>query len=80
MPKILDRLVSQLKAQGYNASSAFAIATKMLQKAGDLKKGTRVATKQGIVRGNMTPAQREKARANHTGSYKKALRSNRIPK
>jgi len=32
MPKILDRLVSQLRAKGMSEKSAYAIATKQLQK------------------------------------------------
>lgn len=63
MPKILDRLVSQLKSKGYSKSSAFAIATKALQKAGDLKPGTRIATSKGLKRGAMSPSQRAKLRA-----------------
>lgn len=63
MPKILDRLVKQLEKKGYPTGSAYAIATSTLQKAGDLKKGTQEATKKGIKRGNMTPAERAKDRA-----------------
>lgn len=63
MPPILDRLVKQLKAKGVSTSSAFAIATKSLQKAGDLKAGTREATIKGKRRGQMTPGARAKDRA-----------------
>lgn len=63
MPKILDRLVSQLKAKGKDQSSAFAIATKALQKSGNLKPGTQEATAKGVKRGNMTPEARAKDRA-----------------
>lgn len=63
MPKILDRLVRQLKAKGKSAKAAFAIATSALQKSGNLKKGTTKATAKGTKRGNMTPAQRAKDRA-----------------
>ena len=62
MPKILDRLVGQLQAKGKSKSSSFAIATSALQKSGNLKPGTQEATPKGVVRGNMTPAQREKSR------------------
>jgi hypothetical protein len=62
MPAILDRLVSQLKAKGKSTSSAFAIATKALQKSGNLKKGTQQATPKGTRRGAMTPEQRKKSR------------------
>jgi hypothetical protein len=60
MPKILDRVVSQLKAKG--VANPYAVGVSAMQKAGNLKQGTLQATKQGIKRGNMTPAQREKAR------------------
>ena len=63
MPKLLDRAVSQLQAKGMSKSQAFAIATKSLQKAGDLKPGTRTATAKGTKRGEMTPAARAKDRA-----------------
>lgn len=63
MPKILDRLVSQLKAKGMPESKAYAIATKQMQKSGNLKPGTNQATPKGIARGNMTPQQREADRA-----------------
>jgi hypothetical protein len=60
MPKILDRVVSQLKAKG--VANPYAVGVSAMQKAGNLKKGTIEATKQGVRRGAMTPAQREKAR------------------
>ena len=63
MPKILNRLVSQLKEKGYSEKAARAIATSQLQKAGNLKKGTAQATKKGKQRGNMTAAQRAIDRA-----------------
>lgn len=44
-------------------SQAFAVATKKLQEAGDLKKGSTKATPKGEKRGNMTPAERAKDRA-----------------
>lgn len=62
MPKILERVVNQLKAKGYKTSQAYAIGTASLQKAGDLKKGSNKATVKGTRRGNMTPAQRAKTR------------------
>ena len=62
MPKILDRLVGQLEAKGKPKGQAFAIATSALQKSGNLKKGTQEATPKGVVRGNMTPLEREKSR------------------
>jgi hypothetical protein len=62
MPAILDRLVSQLKAKGYPASKAYAIAVSQLQKQGNLKKGSTEATPQGKKRGAMTPGERAKDR------------------
>lgn len=61
MPAILERLVNQLQAKGYDKSAAFAIGTHALQRAGDMK-GSK-ATKKGKKRGGMTPAQRAKDRA-----------------
>ncbi len=63
MPKILERLVSQLKAKGIDKGAAYAIATKKLQQSGNLKKGSTEATAKGVQRGNMTPAARAKDRA-----------------
>ena len=63
MPKILDRLVSQLKAKGKSKDAAYAIATSSLQKSGNLKKGSSKATPKGKRRGKMTPAARAKDRA-----------------
>ena len=63
MPKILERLVKQLEDKGKDKSSAYAIATSVLQKSGNLKKGTQEATPKGIKRGNMTPSARAKDRA-----------------
>ena len=40
MPPILTRLVGQLKAGGMVDPKAHATATAVLQKAGDLKKGS----------------------------------------
>ena len=61
MPKILDRLVKQLKDKG-NVDNPYAVAVSAMQRAGNLKKGTVQATRQGIKRGNTTPVEREKAR------------------
>jgi hypothetical protein len=63
MPKILDRLVSQLEAKGKSKKSAYAIATSQLQKSGNLKKGTNTPTAKGRRRGKMTAAQRAIDRA-----------------
>lgn len=72
MPKILDRLVSQLKANGKSEKAAYAIAVSGLQKSGNLKKGSTEATAKGKKRGKMTPAERAKDRVRkHTGTKKK---------
>lgn len=71
MPNILDRLIQQLQKKGFSKGSAFAIATKRLQKAKVLKKGTQSLTKKGQKRSKMTPAQRAKSRA-AKGSKKSA--------
>lgn len=63
MPKILDRCVRQLVANGKSKSAATAICTSSLQKSGNLKKGSNKATAKGEKRGNMTPAERAKDRA-----------------
>jgi hypothetical protein len=60
VPKILDRVVSQLKAKG--VQNPYAVGVSAMQRAGNLKPGTTQATKQGIRRGNMTPAARARAR------------------
>lgn len=70
MPAILERLVKQLMSKGKSKSSAFAIATSTLQKAGDLKPGSQQATAKGAKRGAMTPAQRSKDRAAKKSKHK----------
>lgn len=70
MPKILDRLVSQLRAKGMSQSEAIAVATKTLQRAGDLKPGTTQATSKGKQRGAMSPAARAKDRASRGTAHK----------
>ena len=70
MPKILERLVSQLQAKGKSKSSAYAIATSVLQKHGELKPGTQKATAKGKRRGAMTPAARAKDRASKRSKHK----------
>lgn len=81
MPAILERLVSQLQAKGKSKSSAYAIATKALQRSGNLKPGTQEATAKGKRRGAMTPAARAKDRAakkakRKTSDYKYNRKSN----
>lgn len=63
MPKILERLVSQLEAKGKSKKAAYAIATSALQKSGNLKKGSVEPTAKGVRRGNMTAEERAKDRA-----------------
>jgi hypothetical protein len=60
MPKILDAAVKRIKARGVSTSSAYAMATSALQKAGELKKGHNTATAKGIKRGKMTRAERHR--------------------
>jgi hypothetical protein len=85
MPKILDRLVGQLEAKGKPKSSAFAIATKALQKSGNLKPGTQEPTAKGTKRGEMTPGERAKDRqASYSGGkpsdFKYSSKTNRARK
>ena len=70
-PKILNRLVFQLKRKGMNTGQAHAIATKQLQKSGNLKKGTQKATAKGARRGRMTPRQRAISRGRSPNSIPK---------
>lgn len=62
MPVLLDKAVKKIRAKGASKSSAFAIATSALQKAGDLKKGSNKPTAKGVKRGTMTAAQRAATR------------------
>ena len=70
MPKILERLVSQLEAKGTPKSKAYAIATATQQKAGNLKKGTQELTPKGKKRQDMGAEGRAKDRAAKHGSHK----------
>lgn len=65
MPQILDDAVRSIMKDNpkLSKSSAYAIATKSLQKSGDLKKGTVEATKKGDRRGEMSKATKAKTRA-----------------
>lgn len=69
MPKILDRLVSQLKAKGMPEGEAFAAANKTLQKAGDLKPHSQTPTAKGLARTKMGAEGRAKARASKTSPH-----------
>jgi hypothetical protein len=70
MPKLYDRLVSQLKAKGMPEKEAYAVAAKQLQKAGDLKPGTQELTSKGKVRQEMGAAGRAKDRAAKASGHK----------
>jgi hypothetical protein len=59
MPGLLDKAVNRIKGRGVATKSAWPMAVAALQKAGDLKKGTVKATKQGTARNAMTRAQRQ---------------------
>lgn len=81
MPAILERLVNQLQAKGKSKSSAYAIATAVLQRSGNLKKGTQQATSKGKRRGAMSPSERAKDRAakksdKSTTAYKYSSKTN----
>jgi hypothetical protein len=85
MPKILERLVGQLKAKGMPDSSAYAIATKQQQKAGNLKPGTQELTSKGAKRQAMGAAGRAKDRAakssgGNPSDYKYNAKTNRATK
>lgn len=62
MPKILDEAVKAIKQKqpGTPTSSAYAMATSTLQKSGSLKSGSNKPTKQGVARGQMSRAERER--------------------
>lgn len=82
MPKILERLVSQLQAKGMPKNQAYAVATSQLQKAGNLKPGTQDLTPQGKRRQEMGAAGRAKDRAarysgHGTGDYRYSKKTNR---
>ena len=62
-PKILERLIGQLKSKGMEVGQATAIATSTLQKSGSLKSGSHTLTKKGAKRQGMGAAGRAKHRA-----------------
>ena len=65
MPAILEDAVKSIMKDNpkLSESSAYAIATRSLQKSGDLKEGTVEATEKGQRRGEMSKATRAKTRA-----------------
>ena len=62
MPKIVERLVSQLVSGGMSKDKAYAVAVSKMKQAGNLDSHGKETAK-GKKRGNMTPAQRAKDRA-----------------
>ena len=62
-PKILERLINQLKDKGFGVGAATAIATEQQQEAGNIKKGSHELTKKGKKRQKMGAAGRAKDRA-----------------
>jgi len=65
MPAILDDAVKSIMEDNpkMSESRAYAIATKSLQRSGDLKEGSQEATRKGARRGEMSKATRAKTRA-----------------
>jgi len=65
MPAILEDAVKSIMKENpdMKKGSAYAIATKSLQKSGDLKEGTVTATEKGKRRGEMSKRTRAKTRA-----------------
>ena len=76
MPAILDKAVKSIMREtpDMKESSAYAIATKQLQKSGDLKEGTVEATEKGKRRGEMSKATRAKTRAQKYKTERKMSR------
>lgn len=69
MPKILERLRSQLQAKGMDKSQAYAVATSQLQKHGVLKPHSQELTSKGKKRQEMGAAGRAKDRAAKAGKH-----------
>jgi hypothetical protein len=59
MPKILDRLITQLIQRWYDEEVAWKIATKSLQRSGNLRPWTQQATEKWEMRWEMSPEERE---------------------
>ena len=72
MPKILERLKSQLVAKGMPKANAYAVATSQLQKHGVLKPGSQKLTPKGETRNAMTAGERAKDRAAHASKHSPA--------
>jgi len=79
---ILTRLTEQMRARGYAAGAARAIAVKTLQRTGSLKKGSTEMTTKGRERSAMGAAGRAKDReakysGRKTSDYKYSSKTNR---
>jgi hypothetical protein len=61
--KLKKRLVGQLKKKGMSTGKAHAVATKTLQKSGNMKKGSTKLTSKGRKRQAMGASGRAKDRA-----------------
>lgn len=81
MPKIVKRLVSQLRSKGMSKDKAWAVATKKQQEAGNIKKGSNKLTTKGAKRQAMGASGRAKSRAvkqggGKTSDYKYSRKTN----
>ena len=74
MPKIWKDAVREIKKSSPGVNP-YAVATSALQKAGELKPGTRQATKLGIKRGKMTKKQRHENPLRQGGAIAGAARN-----
>ena len=65
MPAILEDAVKSIMKENpdMKKGAAYAMATKQLQKSGDLKEGTNKDTEKGKRRGEMSKSTRAKTRA-----------------
>ena len=76
MPKILDRLVRQLRARG--VKNPYPVAKGVLTRHGIMKKGSMSLTAKGKKRNAMSPAERAKARsAKYSGKKASDFKYNR---
>ena len=73
MPAILEDAVKSIMKENpdMKKGAAYAIATKSLQKSGDLKEGTVEATEKGKRRGEMSKATRAKTRSRKYATERK---------
>ena len=70
MPKIWEDAVKAIRKSSPGVNP-YAVATSTLQKAGELKPGTREATKLGVKRGKMSRKERHAAPLAIGGAAKK---------